>query len=157
MPTNELHISAWLKHCFEYGILGYPGAMVRFICCVTEAKPKHQRASQSGNPCQILSYRTISVISVLFLGMHDGMNMLQTRPSRWNIVSFHTAFLVEFIVLECFGKLRCSIVIWDPAALVESLATSTRRALALEEGKHKRVNPPRWRWLGMCHMFYWCK
>ena len=75
MPTNELHISAWLKHCFEYGILGYPGAMVRFICRVTEAKPKHQRASQSGNPCQILSYRTISV---LFLGMHDGMNMLQT-------------------------------------------------------------------------------
>ena len=93
MPANELHISACLKHSFEYGILGYPGAMVGFICCATKAKPKHQRASQSGNPCQILSYCTISV---LFLGMHDGMNMLQTRPSRWNIVSVLFPFILHF-------------------------------------------------------------
>ena len=36
-------------------------------------------------------------------------------------------------------------MIWAPAAPVESLATSTRSALAVEQGKRKRVNPPRMR------------
>ena len=113
MPTNELHISACLKLCFEYGILGYPGAMVGFICCVSEAKPKHQRASQSGNPCRILSFPfvwkarwpTSKIFKVVSL-LRRFSFCLWVQVFHRRLGSSSTGGITGYLNKKCFGEGR---------------------------------------------------